>query len=60
MPSQSGKSALFKVYNGIVPEYQDHVIELCCGMRVAMESVLDRGAPSKRACALPLIKMSLR
>ena len=26
-----------EVYDGVVPEYKDHVIELCSGMALAME-----------------------
>ena len=42
-----------EVYNGVVPEYQDHVIELCSGMCVAMELRAELAVSTFRQTAGP-------
>ena len=42
-----------EVYNGVVPEYQDHVVELCSGMCVALELRAQDAVPTFRQTAGP-------
>eukprot|EP00605_Chrysophyceae_sp_TOSAG23-4_P001852 GSChrysophyteH1.ASY1.ANO1.2044.1 assembled CDS len=42
-----------EVYNGVVPEYQGHVVELCSGMCVALELRAQEAVPTFRTTAGP-------